>query len=147
MALLALLFRKPITVVSNDEILSSVPSRLVISPLPQAPTSSSQPTLRLLGEGRASFYGPGLEGNRTANGDTFRMKRLTAAHRTLPFGSRVRVTNLRNGASVVVRINDRGPFVGNRVIGLSRGAAEEIGMIRSGTASVRLELFIDESEA
>ncbi|MEL7170153.1 MAG: septal ring lytic transglycosylase RlpA family protein, partial [Bacteroidota bacterium] len=67
--------------------------------------------------------------------------------RTLPFGSRVRVTNLRNGASVVVRINDRGPFVGNRVIDLSRRAAQEIGMVRSGTAPVRLELVNDESEA
>ncbi|MEM8601095.1 MAG: septal ring lytic transglycosylase RlpA family protein [Bacteroidota bacterium] len=127
----------------DDQVLA----RNVAAPLLQAPTPASQPALRHLGEGRASFYGPGFEGNRTANGEIFRMQRLTAAHRTLPFGSRVRVTNLRNGESVVVRINDRGPFVGNRVIDLSRGAAQEIGMIRSGTAPVRLELLTQESGA
>jgi hypothetical protein len=94
-----------------------------------------------LGEGEASFYGPGLQGNPTASGETFDMNKLTAAHRTLPLGSRVRVTNLRNNKSIVVRINDRGPYHGNRVIDLSKEAARRIGMIQRGKARVRLELL------
>lgn len=91
-------------------------------------------------EGVASWYGPGFIGRRTANGEVYTARELTAAHRTLPFGTLVRVTNLANGQSVVVRINDRGPFVGRRVIDLSQAAAQRIGMIRSGTSRVRLEL-------
>lgn len=91
------------------------------------------------GEGMASWYGPGFAGRLTANGEIFDPAQLTAAHRTLPFNTHVRVTNLANGRSVTVRINDRGPFVGNRIIDLSRAAAERIGMIGSGTARVRLE--------
>lgn len=89
----------------------------------------------------ASWYGPGFHGKTTANGETYNMNKLTAAHRTLPFGAVVRVTNLDNRKSVVVRINDRGPYVGNRVIDLSREAARRIDMINSGTARVRLELL------
>ncbi len=88
--------------------------------------------------GVASWYGPNFVGRPTANGETFDPTLLTAAHRTLPFGVRVRVTNLATERSVVVRINDRGPFVQGRVIDLSRAAAEAIGMIGSGTARVRL---------
>lgn len=94
-----------------------------------------------LGTGEASYYGEELAGNRTASGERFDPSKLTAAHRTLPLGSVVRVTNLRNGKSVVVRINDRGPFHGRRVIDLSKGAARLIGMVRSGTAHVRMELM------
>jgi rare lipoprotein A len=90
-------------------------------------------------EGIASWYGPGFAGRRTANGEIFDPGQLTAAHRTLPFNTHLRVTNLENGRSVVVRINDRGPFSGGRIIDLSRAAAERIGMIGSGTARVRLE--------
>jgi len=91
--------------------------------------------------GIASWYGPGLHGNRSASGEVFNQNALTAAHRSLPFGTRVRVVNENNGRSVVVRINDRGPFTGNRVIDLSRAAAAEVGMIGSGTARVRLEIL------
>jgi len=91
-------------------------------------------------EGIASWYGPNFVGRPTANGEIFDPSQLTAAHQSLPFDTRVRVTNLDNGRSVVVRINDRGPFVGGRIIDLARGAAEVIGMISSGTARVRLEL-------
>lgn len=83
--------------------------------------------------GMASWYGSGA---RTANGESFNPSGLTAAHRSLPFGTRVRVTNLANGRSVVVRINDRGPFIGGRVIDLSKGAASVIGMLGSGVARV-----------
>lgn len=94
-----------------------------------------------LGEGPASYYGTELAGNPTASGERFDPAKLTAAHRTLPLGSRVRVTNVRTGASVVVRINDRGPFHGQRVIDLSHAAARQIGMLRRGTARVRMELL------
>lgn len=90
-------------------------------------------------EGIASWYGPGFAGRLTANGEIFDPGQLTAAHRTLPFNTHLRVVNLGNGRSVVVRINDRGPFKGARIIDLSRAAAERIGMIGSGTAMVRLE--------
>lgn len=96
---------------------------------------------QLHSEGRASFYGEELAGNPTASGERFDPEKLTAAHRTLPLGSRVRVTNLRNGESVVVRINDRGPFHGNRIIDLSEAAARQIGMLKRGTARVQLELL------
>jgi rare lipoprotein A len=98
-------------------------------------------------EGRASWYGPGFEGRRTANGETYDSSQLTAAHKTLPFGTFVRVTNPSSGASVTVRINDRGPFKPGRVIDLSRAAAEQIGMIRAGTMVVRLELVSEQSPA
>lgn len=91
--------------------------------------------------GMASWYGPGFHGNFTANGEVYNQNQMTAAHRHLPFGTRVRVTNLDNGRSVIVRINDRGPFVGNRVIDLSAGAARFIGLIASGIAPVRLEVL------
>ena len=91
--------------------------------------------------GQASWYGPGFYGNRTASGEVFRPGTLTAAHRTLPFGTRVRVTNLWNGRTTVVRINDRGPFHNGRVIDLAHGAAHELGLTASGVAQVRLEVL------
>lgn len=94
--------------------------------------------------GIASYYGNELAGNRTASGETFDPGQLTAAHRTLPFGTLVRVTNVVTGDSVVVRINDRGPFAHGRVIDVSHAAAREIGMHRSGTARVKLALLADD---
>ncbi len=93
----------------------------------------------LVGTGRASFYGERFRGRRTASGERFDPDGLTAAHRTLPFGTRLRVTHERTGQSVVVRVNDRGPFHGSRVIDLSKAAARRLGMVRSGTARVRIE--------
>lgn len=93
-----------------------------------------------LGSGIASYYGVKFAGRRTANGETFDPAKLTAAHRTLPFGSRVRVTNKRTGRSVIVRINDRGPFHGKRVIDLSKEAARRIGLINQGHGPVEMEL-------
>lgn len=92
-------------------------------------------------KGMASWYGPGFHGRLTANGERYNQNGLTAAHKTLPFGTQVRVTNLRNGRSVIVRINDRGPFVGGRVIDLSKGAASVIGLVSSGVAPVQLEIL------
>lgn len=96
--------------------------------------------LRDLGMGHASFYADRFHGRRTANGERFDMHALTAAHKTLPFGSMVRVTNPRNGRTVTVRINDRGPFIAGRDIDLSRAAAEQIGIIQRGVDEVRMEL-------
>ncbi|HSG34924.1 MAG TPA: septal ring lytic transglycosylase RlpA family protein [Sphingomonadaceae bacterium] len=93
--------------------------------------------------GMASWYGPDFRGRRTASGETFDPDQLTAAHRTLPFGSMVRVTYLTSGRSVVVRINDRGPFTGGRVIDLSQAAAREIGLIGAGHGEVSLALLAD----
>jgi len=91
--------------------------------------------------GMASWYGPGFHGRRTANGERFNQNALTAAHRSLPFGTKVRVTNTRTGRSVVVRITDRGPFTGGRVIDLSAAAARIVGVMQSGVAPVSLEVL------
>lgn len=95
--------------------------------------------------GWASWYGPGFHGNLSASGEPFNQNALTAAHRHLPFGTLVMVRNLDNGKSVVVRINDRGPFVGDRVIDLSAGAASVLGMMSSGVAPVELEVIAPKS--
>lgn len=92
-------------------------------------------------EGTASYYGPGFHGRPTANGETFDRNAMTAAHRTLPFNTIVRVTNLANGASVEVRINDRGPYSGGRIIDMSEASGAQIGMLDSGTAQVRVEVL------
>lgn len=94
-----------------------------------------------LGGGNASYYGRQFDGRRTASGERFDMDGLTAAHRTLPFGSKVRVTNPANGRSVVVRINDRGPFHGNRLIDVSQAAAQRLGLIARGSGRVELALL------
>lgn len=88
--------------------------------------------------GIASWYGPGFHGSRTASGEIYNMYKLTAAHKTLPLGTYVKVINLENGKSVVVKINDRGPFVPGRIIDLSYAAAKRIGMLRKGTAKVKI---------
>ncbi len=88
----------------------------------------------------ASWYGVPFDGHRTSDGEIYHMHQFTAAHRTLPFGAVVRVTNLDNGKQTQVRINDRGPFVADRVIDLSLSAAQAIGMVGPGTAKVRLEI-------
>ncbi|MGC9456773.1 MAG: septal ring lytic transglycosylase RlpA family protein [Halothiobacillaceae bacterium] len=91
-------------------------------------------------QGIASWYGPGFHGKRTSSGETYDMYAMTAAHTTLRLPAYVRVRNLENGKSVVVRVNDRGPFAGNRVIDLSYAAARQLGMIETGTALVELEV-------
>jgi len=90
--------------------------------------------------GKASYYGDAFNGRRTANGEIFNMNDLTAAHRSLPFGTIVKVTNLKNGATAKVKINDRGPFVAGRIIDLSQAAAEELDMLGDGVVDVKLEI-------
>jgi len=136
--------------ISRDRILVPSEPSLPLPPAPAAPTLAEEPApttaptevaVASTQNGLASWYGPGFHGNRSASGEVFNQNALTAAHRSLPFGTRVRVTNMNNGRSVIVRINDRGPFSRSRVIDLSRAAAGEIGMISSGTAQVRLEIL------
>lgn len=88
--------------------------------------------------GKASYYGGKFHGKKTASGERFNQKAMTAAHRTLPFGTKVKVKNLNNGKQVVVKINDRGPSSKSRTIDLSRGAAKKLGMIQAGVAPVEL---------
>lgn len=104
-------------------------------------------TIQLAFRGWASWYGPGFNGNFSASGEVFNQHALTAAHRDLPFGTRVRVTNLDNGRSVVVRINDRGPYLRDRVIDLSMGAAQVIGLLQSGVAPVKVDVLGPNSTA
>ena len=96
--------------------------------------------------GKASYYADKFEGRKTASGEIYKHQLLTAAHKTLPFGSCVKVTNLSNGKSVIVRINDRGPFVEGRIIDLSKGAAEKIGGVRQGVFEVKIEMVKEEGE-
>lgn len=91
--------------------------------------------------GTASWYGPGFHGKKTANGEVYNMHAMTAAHKTLPLGCKVQVTNLRNGKKIVVRINDRGPFHGGRVIDLSKTAAKKLGMLNSGHTKVHIKII------
>ncbi|UKP00050.1 septal ring lytic transglycosylase RlpA family protein [Nostoc sp. UHCC 0870] len=125
----------PLTEIAN--LPSRSRSSQPVANLPQQIASN----IRLSFQGIASFYGRGFHGRPTATGERFNSEAMTAAHRSLPFGTRVRVTNTRNGRSVVVRINDRGPYIRGRVIDLSTGAARMIGMIGSGVAPVKIEVL------
>ncbi|BAZ07524.1 hypothetical protein NIES3974_41880 [Calothrix sp. NIES-3974] len=117
------------------------PTKKILTQSPKTTTITNS-RVRATHRGMASYYSyEGSRYRRTANGERFNPHQLTAAHRSLPFGTRVRVTNLRNGRSVIVRINDRGPFTGGRIIDISLGAAQQIGMISSGVAMVQLEVL------
>ncbi len=120
------------TMVAND-----VPSSEIVTTVPAPKTT----VLTRIKSGMASWYGSVLQGHRTASGRRFNMYELTAAHRTLPFGSLVKVTNLRNHRSVVVTITDRGVLDPDRVIDLSWGAAKELNMVKMGVDPVKLELI------
>ena len=129
-----MLFRLPLPI----HIITAVLIAFIISSC--ATTRSGS----VLDQGEASWYGPGFHGKMTANGETYNQNDLTAAHRTLPFNTVVRVINMDNGKTVTVRINDRGPYAHGRIIDLSKEAARHIDMINSGVAPVRLELVRSE---
>jgi len=112
-----------------------------VAPTPPPPEQAQRRTA--VQDGMASYYGARFAGRRTASGERFDPRALTAAHPELPFGTRVRVTNLDNGRSITVRINDRGPFAGGRIVDLSWGAARALDMLRRGVARVRLEVLQD----
>jgi rare lipoprotein A len=127
------------------------PSETTTQPVPKQPEAAKPPIkqtpavqAKLPQTGEASWYGAQHQGKRTANGEIFDQGLLTAAHRTLPFGSKIKVTNLANGKSVEVKINDRGPFAEDRIIDLSQAAAKALEMLQSGKATVRLELSSDQ---
>jgi len=120
-------------------MLSACSEKVARPVVPQAnPIAFEETELLYQEEGKASWYGPGFYGRKTASGQRFNKHQLTCAHRRLPFGTRLHVTNLMNGKSVEVVVNDRGPFVKGRVIDLSYAAAKEIGLIKSGAAPVKL---------
>lgn len=112
-------------------------------------TASAQVSIEACSmKGKASFYAKSFEGNKTANGEVFSNELLTAAHRSLPFGTLVKVTNLSNYKSVIVRINDRGPYSKHRMIDLSKAAAKEIDLVHQGVGSVLIEcIFSPSNEA
>ena len=132
---------------SEEFVIEAIQEAAPVRPLPAPPpkpmaTDSAIPSKLIeVVQGAASWYGPGFYGRTTANGERFRKGTLTAAHRTLPFGTKVRVTNLSNGRSVVVRINDRGPFRYHRVIDLAHGAASQLKMMQAGEVTVKLEIL------
>ncbi len=133
---------EPATSAAIIELVPVQPSAEVTAPavmVEEPAPSALQETV--LGRGSASYYASKFNGRRTASGERFDNSDLTAAHRSLPFGSRVRVTNPANGRSVVVRVNDRGPFTRGRLIDVSRAAAEELGMVARGHADVELALI------
>ena len=107
----------------------------------QPPTDESDVQQSGIEEGMASYYADEFNGRHTSNGEIYDMHKLTAAHRTLPFNTKVRVTNTQSGKVVVVRINDRGPFKDNRIIDVSLAAAKALELIGTGTAPVRLEVL------
>ena len=127
---------------SNAVDLDSFKPKREIAPKPKPAETNlaGGRVVRSLGTKVASYYGKRFHGRLTANGERFNMNAMTAAHKTLPFGTKVRVTYPRNGRSVVVRINDRGPFIKGRAIDLSRGAASKLGFIQSGHARVKLDI-------
>ena len=115
---------------------SATPSRVAVAKK-HTPFAASGTAAGTAAQGLASFYS---EGTRTASGEKFDAKELTAAHPTLPFGTRLRVTNVANGRSVTVRVNDRGPYVPGRVVDVSYSAAESLGMVGRGVANVKLDV-------
>jgi rare lipoprotein A len=114
---------------------------LVLAACSSTPTSPAHVSRGHTESGIASYYGNEFQSRKTANGERFDQRKLTAAHRTMPFGTRVKVTNTRNGRTVVVRINDRGPFAKGRIIDLSSTAFRTIGNLNAGVLPVRIEVI------
>lgn len=102
---------------------------------------------KIVESGKASYYADKFEGRKTSNGEIFKQRKKTAAHRTLPFGTKVTVTNLTNGRTVKVRINDRGPFVKGRMIDLSKKAAKKIDMVNAGVVNVEIKYKVNKGKA
>lgn len=110
---------------------------------PAPTTEDTTPRATGVQTGKASWYGRPHHGRKTASGEIYDMAELTAAHRTLPLGTRVRVTNVANGRTVIVRVNDRGPFIDGRILDLSHAAARELDALGAGVVTVRIEVLED----
>ncbi len=121
----------------TDDVSATSNAPAMIEAAPSAPQET------VMGRGSASYYAAKFDGRRTASGERFDNRGMTAAHRTLPFGTIVRVTNVATGKSVVVRINDRGPFTAGRMIDVSRAAADELGLVARGHGTVELAIIED----
>lgn len=134
----------PLREISGKPVPQPKPQRMARPKLPQQISLGS---VRIRLNGWASWYGPGFHGRRSASGERYNQNALTAAHRSLPFGTKVRVTNTRNGRSVVVKINDRGPYIRGRIIDLSAAAARIVGVMQSGVAPVRVEVLSNQRSA
>jgi rare lipoprotein A len=130
-----------LTQVTNETIPSDV--TIQKASVESGRKKSSKPVTKHALNGRASWYGPGFHGKKTASGKIYDQHKLTAAHKTLPLGTKARVTNLENGSTVEVEINDRGPFIEGRIIDLSWAAAGVLGFVESGLAPVQVELIAD----
>ena len=128
----------PLGEISGKPVPPKMPQAVL---LPKLPKQISVGPVRISLSGMASWYGPGFHGNRSASGERYNQNALTAAHRSLPFGTKVRVTNTRTGHSVVVRINDRGPHVRGRILDLSAAAARMLGVMQTGVAPVRVDVL------
>ena len=138
------LFAQSCALQAPSDTTSPLPPVQVPQETKELETKTSEPEITqpsMIHTGHASWYGPKFEGKRTASGEIFDSAQFTAASRVLPLGSRARVTNLENGKSVEVKINDRGPFVEGRIIDLSRAAARVLDMLKTGIAKVRVELL------
>ncbi len=127
-------------VVNEDKIAEPVTTEEVVSVEKEAVTADRS-LVEFVDKGtmRASWYGPGFHGQKTANGEVYDQMSFTAAHKSLKFGTLLKITNLRNNKSVVVRINDRGPYIGGRDLDLSKAAALELGFVRKGVAKIKVE--------
>lgn len=136
------------TGVSTVPVLSEVntPLQLQRDSLAAPDAEKELGKLFMVTEGKASYYADRFHGRLTANGERFNMHELTAAHKSLPFGSMVRVTNLSNGKKVLVRINDRGPYIKGRIIDLSLEAAKEIDLLQKGVTNVLIEVYEGDSK-
>src|SRR3954467_11404375 len=125
---------------------ASAPRPTLPTTVQSVPGGQTAPVESKAAVGIASFYGQKYQGRRTASGEVYDMRKMTAAHRSLPFGVNVRVTDLSNNRAVIVRINDRGPFVRNRIIDLSLAAARQLGIVQHGSAQVRLEILSERTD-
>lgn len=127
-------------VVNEDRITEPVTTEEVVSVEKEAVTADRS-LVEFVNKGtmKASWYGPGFHGQKTANGEVYDQMSFTAAHKSLKFGTLLKITNLRNNKSVVVRINDRGPYIGGRDLDLSKAAALELGFVRKGVAKIKVE--------
>ena len=130
-----------VTDAAADLTAAPAPAPIAPAPVEQPQAPAAKPATRSLGSGVASYYGDRFHGRRTASGQAFNMHAMTAAHKTLPFGTRVLVTNPSNGKSVTVTINDRGPYAHGRTIDLSKAAATEIGLVQRGHGTVELAII------
>jgi rare lipoprotein A len=149
LGLVALTSAAPAQTVAESPRLQSLEQAVAeVADAPDAPSIGAklavvQQAFETVGEGNASYYGNELAGNRTSSGERFNPAAFTCAHRSLPLGTKLRVTNLANGRSVIVRVNDRGPFTRGRILDMSLAAAREIAMVGPGHARVRLEVVRD----